>query len=63
MTDILVVFVDWLEKLLKSGDAKQIPKVVSIVNPGNPSGTYVPEPLLKVLVLLVQNLGFGDCRW
>jgi histidinol-phosphate/aromatic aminotransferase/cobyric acid decarboxylase-like protein len=53
--------VDWLEKVLNSGDPEQIPKVVSIVNPGNPSGTYVPEPLLKVLLhsFIVQSLGFG----
>lgn len=42
----MLLSIDWLEELLKSGDP---PKVVSIVNPGNPSGTYVPEPLLKVL--------------
>lgn len=39
---------DWLEKLLKNGDPKLVPKVVSVVNPGNPSGTYVPEMLLQV---------------
>lgn len=25
-----------------------MPKLVNVVNPGNPSGTYIPEPLLKV---------------
>lgn len=29
-------------------ERKPVPKVVSVVNPGNPSGTYIPEPLLKV---------------
>ncbi|RVW77613.1 Aromatic aminotransferase ISS1 [Vitis vinifera] len=37
---------DWLEKILL--ETKPAPKVVTVVNPGNPSGTYIPEPLLKV---------------
>ncbi|GAB4850139.1 Aromatic aminotransferase iss1 [Ancistrocladus abbreviatus] len=36
---------DWLEKTLK--ETKPPPKVVTVVNPGNPSGTYIPEALLK----------------
>ncbi|KAG0599622.1 hypothetical protein M758_12G166500 [Ceratodon purpureus] len=48
---------DWLEKLLKSEDPKQIPKVVSVVNPGNPSGTYVPEPLLKRISEMCREAG------
>ncbi|CAL5321421.1 unnamed protein product [Camellia sinensis] len=36
---------DWLEKTLS--ETKPVPKLVSIVNPGNPSGTCIPEPLLK----------------
>ncbi|KAL8170584.1 hypothetical protein V2J09_022388 [Rumex salicifolius] len=36
---------DWLEKTLN--ETKPTPKVVTVVNPGNPSGTYIPEPLLK----------------
>lgn len=44
--------VDWLEELLKSGDP---PKVVSIVNPGNPSGTYVPEPLSTLFRFLLHT--------
>ncbi|KAL5975197.1 Katanin p60 ATPase-containing subunit A1 [Asimina triloba] len=39
--------VDWLEKTLSEEENKSIPKVVSVVNPGNPSGTYIPEHLLK----------------
>lgn len=48
---------DWLEKVLNSGDPEQIPKVVSIVNPGNPSGTYVPEPLLKRISEMCRQAG------
>jgi hypothetical protein len=40
---------DWLERTLS--EAKPVPKVVTVVNPGNPSGTYIPDPLLKVLSL------------
>ena len=39
--------VDWLEATLASG-GKKVPKVVVITNPNNPTGTYVPEALLKV---------------
>ncbi|KAK8641795.1 hypothetical protein V6N13_011168 [Hibiscus sabdariffa] len=37
---------DWLEKTLL--ETNPVPKLVSVVNPGNPSGTYIPEPLLKI---------------
>lgn len=40
-------FADWLEKTLS--ETRPTPKLVTVVNPGNPSGTYIPEPLLKVL--------------
>lgn len=40
---------DWLEKTLR--ETKPTPKLVTVVNPGNPSGTYIPEALLKVLFL------------
>ncbi|XP_051119646.1 aromatic aminotransferase ISS1 [Andrographis paniculata] len=46
---------DWLEeKLLQS---KPTPKLVTVVNPGNPSGTYIPEPLLKRISDLCKNAG------
>lgn len=32
-------------------ETKPTPKLVSVVNPGNPSGTYIPERLLKVFSL------------
>ncbi|KAK9273042.1 hypothetical protein L1049_017849 [Liquidambar formosana] len=35
---------DWLERILF--ETKPVPKLVSIVNPGNPSGTCIPEHLL-----------------
>jgi histidinol-phosphate/aromatic aminotransferase/cobyric acid decarboxylase-like protein len=35
-----------LEKVLS--ESKPVPKLVTVVNPGNPTGTYIPEPLLKV---------------
>ncbi|MBA0658577.1 hypothetical protein Goklo_010774, partial [Gossypium klotzschianum] len=41
---------DWLERTLL--ETKPVPKLVTVVNPGNPSGTYIPEPLLKVSHLL-----------
>ncbi|KAL8138554.1 hypothetical protein V2J09_004555 [Rumex salicifolius] len=46
---------DWLEKTLK--ESKPTPKVVTVVNPGNPSGTYIPEPLLKRISDLCRNAG------
>lgn len=36
---------DWLERTLR--ETKPTPKLVTVVNPGNPSGTYIPEALLK----------------
>ncbi|CAL5353211.1 unnamed protein product [Camellia sinensis] len=38
---------DWLEKTLR--ETKPTPKLVTIVNPGNLSGTYIPLPLLKYI--------------
>lgn len=46
---------DWLEKTLL--ETKPTPKLVSVVNPGNPSGTYVPEPLLKRISDLCEAAG------
>ncbi|KAH7657275.1 Kynurenine aminotransferase glutamine transaminase K protein [Dioscorea alata] len=36
---------DWLEKILSEKGNK--PKLVTVVNPGNPSGVFVPKPLLQ----------------
>ncbi|OIW17129.1 hypothetical protein TanjilG_27283 [Lupinus angustifolius] len=46
---------DWLEKILS--ETKPVPKLVTVVNPGNPSGTYIPEPLLKRIADLCKNAG------
>ncbi|CAH2067981.1 unnamed protein product [Thlaspi arvense] len=46
---------DWLERTLS--ESKPTPKVVTVVNPGNPSGTYVPEPLLKRISEICKDAG------
>jgi histidinol-phosphate/aromatic aminotransferase/cobyric acid decarboxylase-like protein len=40
---------DWLEKVLKGNGP--IPKLVTVVNPGNPSGAFIPKPMLQVISL------------
>lgn len=45
----------WLERTLS--ETKPVPKLVSVVNPGNPSGTYIPEPLLKRISDLCKQAG------
>lgn len=45
----------WLEETLSN--TKPTPKLVSIVNPGNPSGTYIPEPLLQRISEICKNAG------
>ncbi|CAF2060245.1 hypothetical protein Bca4012_100210 [Brassica carinata] len=46
---------DWLERTLS--DSKPTPKVVSLVNPGNPSGTNLPESLLKRISDICKDAG------
>ncbi|KAF5466672.1 hypothetical protein F2P56_016578 [Juglans regia] len=46
---------DWLERTLL--ETKPAPKLVTVVNPGNPSGTYIPEPLLKRISDLCRDAG------
>ncbi|KAL2493398.1 Pyridoxal phosphate (PLP)-dependent transferases superfamily protein [Abeliophyllum distichum] len=46
---------DWLERTLK--DTKPTPKLVTVVNPGNPSGTYIPQPLLQRISDLCRDAG------
>ncbi|KAL5574637.1 hypothetical protein UlMin_016336 [Ulmus minor] len=46
---------DWLERILS--ETKPAPKLVSVVNPGNPSGTYIPDTLLKRIGDLCQKAG------
>lgn len=46
---------EWLERTLL--ESKPVPKLVTVVNPGNPSGTYIPDPLLKRISELCRNAG------
>ncbi|GMY34112.1 aromatic aminotransferase ISS1 [Fagus crenata] len=46
---------DWLERTLL--ETKPAPKLVTVVNPGNPTGTYIPEPLLKRISDLCRDAG------
>uniref|UniRef100_A0A5B7B607 Aminotransferase class I/classII large domain-containing protein n=1 Tax=Davidia involucrata TaxID=16924 RepID=A0A5B7B607_DAVIN len=46
---------DWLEKTLS--ETKPVPKLVSIVNPGNPSGICIPESLLKKISDICRKAG------
>ncbi|KAK7335959.1 hypothetical protein VNO80_28121 [Phaseolus coccineus] len=46
---------DWLERILS--ETKPVPKLVTVVNPGNPTGTYIPEPLLKRISDLCKKAG------
>jgi len=46
---------DWLEKTLL--ETKPTPKLVTVVNPGNPSGTYIPELLLKRISDICRDAG------
>nr|XP_029121242.1 aromatic aminotransferase ISS1 isoform X2 [Elaeis guineensis] len=49
--------IDWLEKTLSGEGNKPIPKLVTIVNPGNPSGVYIPELVLKRISDLCESAG------
>ncbi|PON58907.1 L-threonine-O-3-phosphate decarboxylase [Trema orientale] len=46
---------DWLERTLL--ESRPVPKLVTVVNPGNPTGTYIPEPLLKRIADLCRKAG------
>ncbi|XP_057873538.1 aromatic aminotransferase ISS1 isoform X2 [Cryptomeria japonica] len=48
---------DWLEERLSRKGNESVPKLVTIVNPGNPSGSYVPDPLLQRISELCKNAG------
>ncbi|KAL5221644.1 hypothetical protein ABZP36_026357 [Zizania latifolia] len=47
--------VDWLEKVLQENNP--IPKLVNVVNPGNPSGAFIPKPMLQRISDLCRNAG------
>ncbi|XAR69334.1 hypothetical protein NMG60_11000875 [Bertholletia excelsa] len=46
---------DWLEITLSEN--KPVPKLVSITNPGNPTGICIPEPLLKRISEICRKAG------
>lgn len=46
---------DWLKRILQ--ETKPTPKLVTVVNPGNPSGTYIPEVLLKRISDICRDAG------
>lgn len=46
---------EWLERTLR--ETEPTPKLVTVVNPGNPSGTYIPGPLLKKISEICKNAG------
>lgn len=48
---------DWLEDVLSPKEGKVIPKLVTVVNPGNPSGMCIPEPLLQRISTLCLKAG------
>ncbi|KAJ4763881.1 Aspartate aminotransferase [Rhynchospora pubera] len=66
ITDILVGPADpntllpdleWLEKTLSQKGGKPVPKLVTVVNPGNPSGVYIPLPTLKRISDICRKAG------
>ncbi|XP_074585502.1 aromatic aminotransferase ISS1-like [Curcuma longa] len=46
--------IEWLERTLLQNP---VPKLVTVVNPGNPSGAYIPEPLLLKMSDLCKRAG------
>ncbi|KAH7307440.1 hypothetical protein KP509_22G058700 [Ceratopteris richardii] len=66
VTDILVGPTDpetlqpdteWLENVLFPKDGSKTPKLVTVVNPGNPSGMYIPKHLLERISALCSRAG------
>ncbi|XP_020517872.1 uncharacterized protein LOC18425815 isoform X2 [Amborella trichopoda] len=55
--DTLQPDVDWLERTLTKEENKPVPKLVSVVNPGNPSGIFIPAHLLKRIADLCKSVG------
>ncbi|XP_072964857.1 aromatic aminotransferase ISS1 isoform X2 [Typha angustifolia] len=49
--------VEWLKKTLSEGGNKPVPKLVTVVNPGNPSGAYIPKPILQKISDLCRSAG------
>ncbi|PKA46785.1 Bifunctional aspartate aminotransferase and glutamate/aspartate-prephenate aminotransferase [Apostasia shenzhenica] len=49
--------IEWLENTLSEKENKAVPKLVTIVNPGNPSGSYIPTYLLQRISDLCKSAG------
>ncbi|KAG0500523.1 hypothetical protein HPP92_000595 [Vanilla planifolia] len=49
--------IEWLERTLSQEDNKPVPKLVTVVNPGNPSGSYIPPPLLQKIADVCKRAG------
>uniref|UniRef100_A0A1D1XXG5 Aspartate aminotransferase n=1 Tax=Anthurium amnicola TaxID=1678845 RepID=A0A1D1XXG5_9ARAE len=49
--------VDWLEKTLSEEKGKAVPKLVTVVNPGNPSGIFIPKPILQRISDICKSAG------
>lgn len=49
--------VDWLEKVLTKQHDKPFPKLVTVVNPGNPSGAFIPRQILQRISDLCKRAG------
>ncbi|CAI5499295.1 unnamed protein product [Closterium sp. Naga37s-1] len=55
--DTLHPSADWLEEALSGKEGRKVPKVVVITNPNNPTGTYVPEDLLRRISAICAKAG------
>lgn len=53
---------EWLEETLSEKGNKRVPKLVTVVNPGNPSGAYIPLPTLQVHPCLILCVCVGGVR-
>ncbi|CAA6666313.1 unnamed protein product [Spirodela intermedia] len=49
--------VDWLEKTLSEKNGKPVPKLVTVVNPGNPSGIFIPQPIIQRISDICKSAG------
>ncbi|MQL85581.1 hypothetical protein Taro_018101 [Colocasia esculenta] len=49
--------VDWLEKILTGKHDKPVPKLVTVVNPGNPSGIFIRRPILQRISDICKSAG------
>ncbi|KAJ3694171.1 hypothetical protein LUZ60_009651 [Juncus effusus] len=54
-TDSLQPDLEWLEKIFSEN--KPVPKLVTVVNPGNPSGAFIPKPILERISDICRKAG------